>query len=59
MPVFSLGARLDGAGKATKSPGPANYPPHLYNVKKVPIYPFYYFHVLYKYLIIGCKEKYH
>lgn len=35
MPIFSLGARLDGAGKATKSPGPATYPPNLYNVKKV------------------------
>lgn len=33
--MFSLGARLDGAGKATKTPGPAAYPPNLYNTKKV------------------------
>ncbi|XP_052749454.1 outer dense fiber protein 3-like [Galleria mellonella] len=36
MPIYSLGARLEGAGKASKSPGPANYPPHLYNTKKNP-----------------------
>ncbi|XP_049881098.1 outer dense fiber protein 3-like [Pectinophora gossypiella] len=36
MPIYSLGARLEGAGKATKSPGPAAYPPNLYNVKKNP-----------------------
>lgn len=35
QPVYSLGAKLEGAGKATKTPGPATYPPNLYNVKKV------------------------
>ncbi|CAH4032225.1 unnamed protein product [Pieris brassicae] len=34
-PVFSLAARSEGAGKPTKTPGPAAYPPHLYNTKKV------------------------
>lgn len=34
-PNYSLGAKLEGAGKATKTPGPAAYPPDLYNVKKV------------------------
>ncbi|KOB67699.1 Uncharacterized protein OBRU01_19393 [Operophtera brumata] len=36
QPVYSLGARLEGAGKPTKTPGPAAYPPHLYNTKKNP-----------------------
>lgn len=31
---YSLGARLDGSGKPTRTPGPAAYPPNLYNVKK-------------------------
>ncbi|CAF4956403.1 outer dense fiber protein 3-like protein 2 [Pieris napi] len=35
-PVFSLAARSEGAGKPTKTPGPAAYPPHLYNTKKNP-----------------------
>ncbi|XP_072946413.1 ciliary microtubule associated protein 1A-like [Epargyreus clarus] len=35
-PKYSLGARAEGAGKATKSPGPAAYPPNLYNTKKNP-----------------------
>ncbi|XP_073966276.1 ciliary microtubule associated protein 1B-like [Choristoneura fumiferana] len=36
MPAYSLSARLEGAGKATRTPGPANYPPDLYNTKKNP-----------------------
>ncbi|XP_050676100.1 outer dense fiber protein 3-like isoform X2 [Leptidea sinapis] len=35
-PVYSMGARSAGAGKPTKSPGPAAYPPDLYNTKKNP-----------------------
>ncbi|KPJ20493.1 Outer dense fiber protein 3 [Papilio machaon] len=35
-PCYSLGARLGGAGKATRTPGPAAYPPNLYNTKKNP-----------------------
>lgn len=37
-PCYSLGARLAGAGKASRTPGPAAYPPNLYNTKKVCIY---------------------
>lgn len=39
QPIYSLGARLEGAGKATRTPGPAAYPPNLYNVKKVIVSP--------------------
>ncbi|XP_039750670.1 outer dense fiber protein 3-like [Pararge aegeria] len=35
-PHYSLGARAEGAGKPTKTPGPATYPPNLYNIKKNP-----------------------
>ncbi|CAB3225616.1 unnamed protein product [Arctia plantaginis] len=34
QPVYSLGAQLSGAGKPTKTPGPAVYPPNLYNTKQ-------------------------
>ncbi|CAG9568483.1 unnamed protein product [Danaus chrysippus] len=35
-PRYTLGARSEGAGKPTKAPGPATYPPNLYNTKKNP-----------------------
>ncbi|KAI5631779.1 outer dense fiber protein 3-like [Phthorimaea operculella] len=36
FPVYSLGARLEGPGKVSRTPGPAAYPPNLYNVKRNP-----------------------
>ncbi|RVE42275.1 hypothetical protein evm_013083 [Chilo suppressalis] len=35
-PRYSLGARVGGAGRGTRTPGPAAYPPHLYNTNKNP-----------------------
>ncbi|CAH2098538.1 unnamed protein product [Euphydryas editha] len=35
-PCYTLGARAEGAGRATRTPGPAAYPPNLYNTKKNP-----------------------
>ncbi|XP_046972807.1 outer dense fiber protein 3-like [Vanessa cardui] len=35
-PRYTLGARSEGAGRATRTPGPAAYPPNLYNTKKNP-----------------------
>ncbi|CAH2057954.1 unnamed protein product, partial [Iphiclides podalirius] len=35
-PCYTLASRLVGAGKATRTPGPAAYPPNLYNTKKNP-----------------------
>ncbi|XP_068624165.1 ciliary microtubule associated protein 1A-like [Battus philenor] len=35
-PCYTLGARLGGTGKGPRTPGPAAYPPNLYNTKKNP-----------------------